>query len=276
VEVLKNSKFLIDIIDKKNTIIFDCRFDMNYVNYGMDSYNKAHIKNAFYMDLNKDLAGEVKEHGGRHPLPNLDEFKEKLESFNVDYDKDIFLYDDGELAMAGRLFILLKYLSFENVYVLEGGFNKFKEKYPDFITDEKTISDKKSNFDYKLNKDLIVDMEYVKSKINTKNTVIVDSRSEERYLGIQEPIDVKKGHINTAVNVFWGDLIFDGKLKSKEDLNNIYKDIKDKNEIIIHCGSGVTLSVNLMAMLSLNMNPKIYLGSFSDWISYDDNEIISI
>ncbi|WXR61369.1 sulfurtransferase [Peptostreptococcaceae bacterium AGR-M142] len=274
--ILRNDEFLINIIDDKDTIIFDCRFDMNDVLYGINSYNESHIKHAFYMDLNKDLAGEVKLHGGRHPLPDLDEFVAKLESFNVDYNKNIIIYDDGELAMAGRLFILLKYLSFENVYVLEGGFNRFKEKYPDFITDEKSISDKKSNFDYKLNKELIVDMEYVKSKIDINNTVIVDSRSEERYLGIEEPIDIKKGHIKSAVNVFWGDLIIDGKLKSKEELNKIYEAVKGKEEIIIHCGSGVTASVNFIAMLSLNMDPRIYLGSFSDWISYDDNEVISV
>lgn len=275
-EVLKSAEFLKNIIDEENTIIFDCRFDMENTNYGLDSYKKEHIKNAFYMDLNKDLAGKVQKHGGRHPLPNLKEFIKKLEQFNVDYDKNIIIYDDGELAMAGRLYILLKYLSFENIYVLEGGFNKFKEKYFDFVTSKESKTKNISKIDYKLNKNLFVDMEYVKSKIDSENTVIVDSRSKERYLGIQEPIDIKKGHIKSAVNVFWSDLIIDGKLKPKDDLNKIYKDIKDKEEIIIHCGSGVTLSVNLMAMLSLNINPKVYLGSFSDWISYNDNEVVCV
>ncbi|MCY9142005.1 sulfurtransferase, partial [Peribacillus frigoritolerans] len=48
---------------------------------------------------------------------------------------------------------------------------------------------------------------------------------------------------------------------------------KDK-EIIVYCGSGVTASPNYIALKEAGFKDvKIYIGSFSDWISYDDNPI---
>ncbi|MDQ0062562.1 hypothetical protein [Paenibacillus harenae] len=38
---------------------------------GRRAYEESHILGAVYMDLEKELSGEVEEHGGRHPLPDI-------------------------------------------------------------------------------------------------------------------------------------------------------------------------------------------------------------
>ena len=51
--------------------------------------------------------------------------------------------------------------------------------------------------------------------------------------------------------------------------------IKNNNyeEVIIYCGSGITASPVSLALNEAGIKHKLYAGSFSDWISYDDNEI---
>jgi len=39
---------------------------------GYQDYKKGHIKGSYPVDLNKDLTGPLGEHGGRHPLPDME------------------------------------------------------------------------------------------------------------------------------------------------------------------------------------------------------------
>ncbi|MFM6528693.1 MAG: sulfurtransferase, partial [Dolichospermum sp.] len=86
-----------------------------------------HIPNAHYLDLNQDLSSPVKEHGGRHPLPNTTELAEKLAAIGINFQKTLVIaYDDSRLAFASRLWWLLQYLGHEQVAVLDGGFSGWK------------------------------------------------------------------------------------------------------------------------------------------------------
>ncbi len=53
-----------------------------------------------------------------------------------------------------------------------------------------------------INNDLVVPMEYVKSKLYKKDTVIIDCRANERYQGLVEPAYSKAGHIPSAKIIF--------------------------------------------------------------------------
>ncbi|SHH47071.1 sulfurtransferase [Tepidibacter thalassicus] len=265
VEWLKNN------IDKENLVVVDCRFDLQTPSYGKDSYQKGHIKGAFYMDMNKDLAGEVEEHGGRHPLPDLNIFKEKIENIGIGNNTIVVAYDDGEIAGASRFWWILKYLGHEKVYILSGGIKKWVEKkYP--LTQDIPSKNKKE-FNINLNEQIIVDMFEVREKKDKENVIIVDSRSKERYRGEFEPIDKVAGHIPGAKNYFWKDVLENNELKEYNKLKDHFKDLEKYEEVIVHCGSGITGCVNFVALDEIGINSKLYVGSWSDWISYSENEI---
>ena len=60
------------------------------------------------------------------------------------------------------------------------------------------------------------------------------------------------------------------KLGNKND-SKICRKIK---ETIVYCGSGVTACPNIVALkLAGFQNVKLYAGSWSDWISYPENQI---
>lgn len=271
---LVNVNWLKENTRNEDITIVDCRFDLMKHSYGKESYDKGHIAGAFFMDMENDLASKVKEHGGRHPFPNLDDFKGKLESIGIGNDTTVVAYDDGELAGAARLWMLLRYMGHNNVYILNGGIKAWNEAGYE-LSSNKPVSKERKIFDININDGMLVGMEEVKQKLNKENVAIVDAREEKRYKGEIEPIDKKPGHIPGAVNYFWMEVLNtdENKLKTLEELEKHFEKLNNYDEVILYCGSGLTTTVNSLALDELGIKHKVYAGSYSDWVSYDDNEV---
>lgn len=272
-----NEFFELQKSDKK-VVVLDCRFDLMNKTYGIDSYKEGHIKDAYLINIEKDLTDPVGQHGGRHPFKDRDQLKAIIESFGIDNDTIVVTYDDGDLQGAGRLVFQLNNLGFYNAFVLDGGLIAYKANGGKIETEERKPQKSDKPFDVKIDTSFMVDMEYVKSKLYDENTIIIDSRSHPRYLGLEEPVDKVAGHIPSAKNYFFMDnLNIDDMAKSSyisdEKLKERFKDLDPKKEIIVYCGSGISLMVNALALDKIGIPYKIYPGSYSDWISYDENKI---
>jgi thiosulfate/3-mercaptopyruvate sulfurtransferase len=256
-----------------NITIIDCRFDLEDKEYGLKQYNTSHIPGAYFIDFEKELTGKIKKHGGRHPLPDVDKLINKLIMIGISKYNPVIVYDDGNLAGASRLWFTLRYLGIDNVFVLKDGFRSWLECGYEIST-RPTTEFKIGNFDLKVKKSTVYDKSKMMESIDKDDAIIIDSRSPERYMGEVEPIDILAGHIPGAVNHFWQSNFVveddDFFLKSIEEIEESFQYIPKKKKIIIHCGSGVTACVNYLLLTELDYEPKLYVGSWSDWISYDD------
>jgi len=253
--------------------IIDCRFELGNPGHGFNQYIKEHISGAFYFDLEKDLASRAKEHGGRHPMPELDRIIDKLGAAGIDANTKVVAYDDQGSMMAARFWWLLKYLGHEKVYILDGGFKNWLSKgYP--VTDE-IPSVSRKEFKANIQHGLLSDVYEVKEIIETKKAILIDSRIEDRYAGKNETIDKKAGHIPGAHNYFWKNCLnAQEEWKAVDDLKDRFKKFKKDDEIIVYCGSGVSACPNIVALDELGFeHVKLYVGSWSDWITYEDNPI---
>ena len=76
---------LLPIMDE--VIILDAR--------GFQDYKRGHIKGAFPVDIDKDLTGPIGEHGGRHPLPDMDQLAKTFETFGINENSKVVVYDSG-------------------------------------------------------------------------------------------------------------------------------------------------------------------------------------
>lgn len=258
---------------KDSVVIFDVRYKLGDEVYGREEYKKGHIPGAIFIAMEDVLTGRVKEHGGRHPLPDMEIFRKTINQLGVDDDVDVVIYDDGEIAMAGRLWFMLKYLGKENVYILDGGIKEWLalgNKLDTEITKAKARGRLKANYNHKI----IADVNDARRAVNDNKVAIVDSRTSDRYRGEIEPIDRVPGHIPTALNYPWPDLIEKDEKWTKESLLDYYKDLIKFDELLVHCGSGITGTVNMIFLEEAGLKPKLYTGGYSDWISYPDNEII--
>ncbi len=261
-----------DFNKNENTILIDTRWNMKEKDFGKKEYEKGHIKDAIYLDFEIYLTDEVTKYGGRHPMPNFEKFKTNMENLGISDTSDIVIYDDGTLNAASRLWVMLKVIGL-NSKIIEGGYEKLKELGLEISTVETKLE--KGTINTKFNLELIVDRDYVINKFEDKDTILIDSRAPERYNGETEPLDKIAGHIPTAVNYFFKDNYNENILKSEDELKERFKELYDYKEVIVYCGSGVTGANNMLGIERAGINAKLYAGSFSDYISYEDSKVIT-
>lgn len=261
-----------DKLFDENVVILDARSNLERPDDGYEAYIEEHIVGAQYVHLEKDLSGEVHTHGGNHPLPDVDTFSQKLRQLGINNDSTVVVYDEGNEMFAPRAWFVLRYVGIENAYVLQGGFRAWKHAaYP--VTSE-TKERKEGHFTPDVQHDLIITMEEVRDR-HMETEVLLDSRAKNRYLGKTEPLYGKAGHIPGAKNYFWADILDEeGNWKSKEALQAHFANLKEYDTIIASCGSGISACPNVLALQIAGFDDvKLYVGSFSDWISYEENDI---
>ncbi|MCM3566854.1 sulfurtransferase [Neobacillus mesonae] len=270
------------IADKESTLknlhdskfrIVDCRFSLADKDKGSQEYKKSHLPGAVFFDLEKDLSGVVDIHGGRHPLPNIQELIQKLEEAGIDETVTIVAYDNGEGAFAGRFWWLMQYLGHEKVFVLNGGFKQWKAAEYPLTTDIPVFE--KTHFNSNIRHELLADVDEVRAvSAGEKDAVLIDSRESKRFLGIEELVDKIAGHIPGAINKPYLEGFINGQFRSVQEQKERFSDIGLTTQVIVYCGSGVTAVPNFLALKEAGFEKvKLYLGSFSDWISYKENEI---
>jgi thiosulfate/3-mercaptopyruvate sulfurtransferase len=118
---------------------------------------------------------------------------------------------------------------------------------------------------------MLVDAQDVLRSLDDDASLLIDSRSAERHQGLEEPIDRLAGHIPGAVNHFWQkNLDESGKFLPKETLRKEWEQILKglpPGETIVHCGSGVTACLNILAMTHAGLDgARLYAGSWSQWL----------
>lgn len=250
-----------------DAVIFDCRFSLADPQQGLRLYAQGHIPGAHYLDLNRDMAGPVGEHGGRHPLPEFAAFAAVLSRFGVGPATDVVAYDDSRLAFAARLWWLMRALGYRPPRLLNGGFAGFLNAggRPETAVPQCQSIDTVSvgNFQGYCDIDGL-------RVAQTAGALLVDSREPRRFSGLEETIDPIAGHIPGAINRPWqGVTAADGTVLDNASLQSHWGEALDAGPLVVYCGSGVTACVNLFSLALLGReDATLYAGSWSDWCSY--------
>lgn len=270
-----NKEWLVEQLHNKDVKIVDCRFALGNPTEGEQLYQESHIQDAFYFDLEKQLSAPVSEHGGRHPLPNMEQFRHEIEKVGIDNSKTVVAYDSGEGQYASRFWWLLTYIGHEKVYVLNEGFKGWVEAgYP--MTKE-VLEAETASFKVNIREDMLASYEEVKEIVDHKkrSPILIDSRDESRFLGKVEPMDRIAGHIPGAINKCWVEGMEQGSFKNSEEQKKRFAELNKEDEIIVYCGSGVTATPNVIALKMAGFNNvRLYAGSYSDWVSYVENPVV--
>ncbi|GAB4075100.1 sulfurtransferase [Barrientosiimonas marina] len=255
------------------TVVVDTRFQLQDEDAGRKAYLEGHIPQAVYLDLNKDLSAKAAKHGGSHPLPDMEAFAAKIGHIGIDHDTTVVVYGQGNDMFAARLWWLLDYAGHGDVHLLNGGFDEWLKEGRPVTTAIPALNAK--TFEPVIRENAAVGIEDVQLKLAHQSAALIDSRARERYLGQTEPMYRRAGHIPGAKNFVWTDVLDDeGYWKNTDELAEHFASLNQDEEIIVSCGSGVSACPNVLALRSAGFtNVKLYPGSFSDWISYDANEV---
>ncbi len=244
--------------------VFDCRFELGNAGAGARAYAEGHIPTAHYLHLERDLSGPVGEAGGRHPLPDPQQFSRRMAELGVDRSTPVVAYDNHRFGFAARLWWMLRALNYSDVRLLDGGLSAWRAAGGALDTgvpvarpvEAPVVGDYAGKLDY----------EAVESARHA-GALLVDSRDPLRYQGVEEPIDPVAGHIPGALNLPWQGVTGDGGMAlSAEELTSHYAGLGEDRDLVVYCGSGVTACVNLLGLhLAGRDGARLYPGSWSDW-----------
>lgn len=236
---------------------------------------KQHLKGAQYLDLSEDLSAPSPSPsiGGRHPLPELNNFITLLSELGIRPNNQIVVYDDKFGAnAAARLWWMLKAADFLHVKVLDGGCPfKYNQslfaKETGFHTTQYIDHENSTIKTWQLP---LIRINEVKDLSEKKIGLIIDVREPLRFNGEREPIDPVAGHIPNAMNLPYTENIDDtGFFKTPKILRKQFEGITREippEQIVIHCGSGVTACHTILAMAYADLEiPSLYVGSWSEW-----------
>lgn len=267
----RNDNLLVSVFDimnstsSENQVLLDCRSSLGDPAWGYEQYRVAHIPGAFYASLDRDLSGPPGT-GGRHPLPDRTIFEKKLGLWGIDSQTKVIAYDDGSCAYACRLWWLCRWMGHSNVAVLDGGISQWMKAGG--VPTKQIPQKEKAHFQAKPPLTRTVDA----TEILTQGYALVDARTEERFNGQSEPIDRIAGHIPGAIcRPFMTNIGTDGLFNRN---SRHFDDIPPNVDIVCYCGSGVTATQNLFALLLAGRSePALYPGSWSEWIEDEHRPI---
>jgi thiosulfate/3-mercaptopyruvate sulfurtransferase len=245
--------------------------------WGYEDYLESHLPGAIYADLDNDLSGKLSEQTGRHPLPEPEIFINTCSKWGIDQTKQVVVYDTTFGSYAARLWWMLRYFGHQNVALLDGGFTYWIQAGLPVVSGN--YSNEPAVFVGVPDNSLLVKTNEMESIIKRDEFIIIDARSNERYRGIEEPIDKIAGRIPSSINFFHqNNLDPQGTLLPYETLRLKYSQLLGNqidNEKIVYCGSGVTSCLNIAVMNHINLsNTRLYLGSWSEWIQNPDHLIV--
>lgn len=263
-------------LNNPNWVILDCRDSLMDKEFGYKSYLEGHIPSASYCYLYDDFSSPITHRTGRHPAPKVDELANKLGNWGIDANTQVVVYDDMSGAFAGRMWWQLRALGHKNIAVLDGGLKYWLAQELPMTTE--VIKPEPKQFAVDFNPEQLITVNQVSKNITEENFSLLDARAAARYRGEVEPIDPIAGHVPKAINRdFNMNLDEQGLFISADKLKQQFQPLVDDapNQQVVHmCGSGVTACHNMLAMEIAGLSDsKLYLGSWSEWITDPDREI---
>jgi len=267
-KILITTEELASHLDDPQWVVFDTRHDLGDVDKGRRAYAEGHIPGAYFLHTDEDLAGPKTGANGRHPLPDVQAFAQRINRCGVTPATQVVAYDDLGGNFAVRLWWMLRWLGHGRVALLDGGYPKgLRERRP--VTKEVPAA-RTGSFVPRPRLGATVDAHFVERFRNDASNALVDARAPNRFTGEQEPIDPVAGHIPGARNRFWQDnLLPDGRFKTAERLRDEWTRWLGGAPVAqsVHmCGSGVTACHNLFALELAGLGEaRLYPGSWSEW-----------
>ena len=275
-----NCEWLAEKINNENIRTYDCTTYLHYrdndpslpyvVESGREQYEKSHIPNSSYIDLQSDLSD--KDSPYRFTMPDLEILSESFKKIGIGENFHIILYSRNGTQWSARIWWMLRSVGVDNVSILDGGFNEWVRL--GLPTSDKILTFPESNFNFNPRDDIFIGKEPVIKALEDKNTKILNSLTEDIHKG-QNPRYGRPGRIPNSLNIPFHKLLDPetGKFLGAEELLDIFEQNKIgyKNKIINYCGGGIAASLEAFVLYQLGYkNLKIYDNSLSEW-AIDEN-----
>jgi thiosulfate/3-mercaptopyruvate sulfurtransferase len=194
-----------------------------------------------------------------------------LASRGVRADRPIVVYDEQSGLRAARAFWFFEYFGHADVRVLDGGYGAWiSRRHP--IAREATPP-RSSDWHGARHAHRLATWIDVHGRLGDPRAVIVDTRSDEEYLGTVARA-TRGGAIQGAVHVEWTrNLDVNGEFKNAAALRGMYESagVTPDKEVITYCQGGYRAAHTYLALRLLGYpNVRNYIGSWQEWGNRED------
>lgn len=233
---------------------------------GRQTYDAHHIPGARFFDI-EDIADT--DTPLPHMMPPPEKFSSRVRKLGLGDGHRIICYDQNGFNASARVWWMFRAMGHGDVAVLDGGFDAWRaaggaveDLPPHFLADR--------HFTVRPRRDLVRDLDQMRTVFAGKSAQVVDARSAGRFLGqADEPRPgLRKGHMPGAFSVPFTEVIAGGFLKPEAEIKAVFaKAGVDLGKPIINtCGSGVTAAILALAQaVAGHDDAAIYDGSWCEW-----------
>ena len=266
---LVSTEWLNDNLSKVK--ILDASWHLSTDRNGFKEYQKQHIENAIFFDLDK-YSNQRKDLPHNHFLPEKKEWEATLSKSGISNNDRVIIYDNSDLISSCRCWFQFIYFGhpLNLISILNGGFKKWKLENRK-VTNRETKA-MPTKYLAKENIHLVKNKFKIDENIKKKEFALIDARSKSRFLGlVPEPRpNVRSGSIENSKCLPFSECINpkDNTFLNKKNLEEKFKSLGIvNNKVVFTCGSSVTASVLGVAYSLINNTymPTIYVGSWSEY-----------
>jgi thiosulfate/3-mercaptopyruvate sulfurtransferase len=230
-----------------------------------EEYDEAHIPGAVYVDWTSDITDPD------DPVPAQiappERFAATMGSLGIGDGTRVVVYDHAGGQFATRLWWALTYYSHDEVFVLDGGWDKWKaEGLPtanEIPEPEPAVFTPRPRAGWRTEAEAL---------LGEGGALVLDARDEGQYTGAVARQPARAGHVPGAAHLH-SDSLLDpesGTFRSEEELDRRLREAgvpEDRDEpVIAYCNGGVAATVPLFALHRLGYRRLAnYDGSWNEW-----------
>jgi thiosulfate/3-mercaptopyruvate sulfurtransferase len=268
---------LAKILGQPNLRVFDCTTTLEYLPPGSEvpynvvpgwkTFEAAHIPGADFLDLQ----GEFSDSGTklRFMMPDVKQLQTAFGRHGVGSDSFVVLYSIGTMMWATRFWWMLQSLGFDNVAVLDGGWDKWKAEGRAFESGP-AKGYPPATFTAKPRAGYFVDKNDVLAAQGQRDTVVVNALNEQLHRGLEPSRYGRPGHIPGSCNVSAAMLV-DPTTKAFVPLADAEQKFESQGfsrdkRVVAYCGGGISATIDLFMLRRLGYDKlTLYDGSMGEW-----------
>jgi thiosulfate/3-mercaptopyruvate sulfurtransferase len=231
-------------------------------------YDAGHIPGARYVRLD-DISVTSHDHasGLMLEMPTPDSLRARLEALGIsDRSRVVVYYGNDWVSPATRVIFTLDYAGLgSSAALLDGGMPAWKAEGRPLTTDAPKQS--RGQLAALRIKPIIVDAEWVKSRLGSPSLHLIDGRAAAFYDGVEKG-GSRKGRVAGAKSLPYTEVMDDKlRLRSAAELRALFAraGVAAGDTVVAYCHIGQQATAVLFAARSLGHPVLLYDGSYQDW-----------
>ncbi len=227
-------------------------------------YDEAHIPNAVFVDWQVDF---VAPGSPTNDIAPPAQFAALMARLGISNTTKVVVYDNAASMFACRLRWALRYYGHEAVYILDGGWQKWRAEGRPVSAEVPEIAP--AVFNPRLQAELRISAAEILAQLERGEAQLIDVRSPAEFAGTASRARYG-GHMPGAINLPRKTMLAaDMTLKSAAELRAHFAAAGialDAPQTVLYCNSGVSATYGMLAMeIAGAQNLRIYDSSWKEW-----------